>query len=354
MDKKEDKKISQYFTTGNTLLDLVVGGGERIGYGMGYEAGTIVRDWGNTSSSKTFKLCEAISANYHKYKDKFKWVFDDTEFGNKFDSQKLYGFDIVSADPEKQMHSLTVEDWANHVYEFLDSLHGDDIGFYGLDSLDGLSSEDMEERKEERYKAFKKGKEFDEGTFGMQQAKFLSQEFFRGLAADLTKKNALLYVISQERDNVGARPYQPKNKLGGGRAITFYETCRIFSTKKQMIEADDLATGLVIDVLAEKTRHPRPLRRCMMPIYFEYGIDDIGSNVDFLFDLRTPTTGELSLKKAKELQWGESSQTYTREELINFVEQEHLQNELKQKVIDKWEDREEKIRIHRTSKYENS
>jgi len=353
-EDKEKKKDSFYFSTGNTLLDLVVGGGEHIGYGMGYQAGTIVRDWGNTSSSKTFKLCEAISANYHKYKDRFKWVYDDTEFGNKFDSQKLYGFDIIPTDPEKQTHSLTVEEWANKVYEFLDSLKGDDIGFYGLDSLDGLSSEDMEERKEERYKAFKKGKEFNAGTYGMQQAKFLSQEFFRGLASDLTKKNALLYVISQERDNVGATMYQPKNKLGGGRAITFYETCRILSKKKQLIEQDDLATGVVIETIAEKTRHSRPFRRCMMPIYFEYGIDDIGSNVDFLFDLRTPT-GELIVKKAKEIKWKEDSDTvYPREEIIQYIEQEHLQKELKQRVIDKWEAREEAIRIHRADKYEDN
>ncbi len=46
-EDKEKKKDSFYFTTGNTLLDLVVGGGENIGFGMGYQAGTIVRDWGN-------------------------------------------------------------------------------------------------------------------------------------------------------------------------------------------------------------------------------------------------------------------------------------------------------------------
>jgi hypothetical protein len=347
-EDKEKKKNSFYFTTGNTLLDLVVGGGENIGYGMGYQAGTIVRDWGNTASSKTFKLCELISANYHKYKDRFKWVYDDTEFGNKFDSQKLYGFDIIDDDPEKQTHSLTVEDWANNIYAFLDSLKGDDIGIYGTDSLDGLSSADMEERKDERYKAFKKGKEFKEGTYGMQQAKFLSQEFFRGLASDLTKKNALLYVISQERDNVGGTLYQPKNKLGGGRAITFYETCRILSKKRQLIEQDDLATGVVIETIAEKTRHPRPFRRCMMPIYFELGIDDIGSNVDFLFDLRTPT-GELIIKKVKDLTY--HSEVFTREGLISYIEKEHLRKEIRTLTIDKWEAREEAVRIHRADKY---
>ena len=42
--KQTDIKGRDYFTTGHTLLDLVVGGGEGLGYGMGYASGTILRD----------------------------------------------------------------------------------------------------------------------------------------------------------------------------------------------------------------------------------------------------------------------------------------------------------------------
>lgn len=345
---EETKKKSIYFTTGCTLLDLVVGGGEKIGYGMGYEAGTIVRDWGNTSSSKTLKLNELLAANYYRFGDKFKWVYDDTEFGNKFDSKSLYGFDIIPPDPEKQTHSRTVEEMMVNVHNFLNSLKDDEMGIYALDSLDGLSSKEMEDRKEERIKAYNKGKEFNEGTYGMGQAKFLSQEFFRGLSAELAKKNALLYIVSQERDNVNAGLYQAKNRLGGGRAITFYETCRIYSKYKQDIEVKGRTIGIVVDVTAEKVRHPRPYRKCFIPIYFNYGMDDIGANIDFLYDLRTKTTGELT-SKVEVLDY--DGQKFSRDDLIQYIDENHLTDELRQKVIDKWEDIENSIVVQRSSKY---
>ena len=47
--KEAVPKRGMYFTTGSTLLDLVVGGGEKAGYGMGWEAGCIVRDAGGIS-----------------------------------------------------------------------------------------------------------------------------------------------------------------------------------------------------------------------------------------------------------------------------------------------------------------
>ena len=66
--EKEVEKKPLYFTTGHTLLDLVVGAGEHAGYGMGYPQGVIARDHGDSSSSKSYKATELIAANYHKYK----------------------------------------------------------------------------------------------------------------------------------------------------------------------------------------------------------------------------------------------------------------------------------------------
>ena len=346
---KEVQKPSFYFSTGSTIFDLVVGGGETDGYGLGYEAGTIVRDWGNTSSSKTFKLSECIAANHYKYKDNFKWIYDDTEFGNKFNSQALYGFDIIPPDPAKQTHSRTVEDMFNNVYSFLDSLKGDDIGIYGVDSLDGLSSAEMEERKDERRKAFAKGKEFNDGTYGGGAPKFLSQEFFRGLASDLTKKNALLYIISQERDNLNAGMYGKKIRLAGGKAITFHETVRIYSKAKQIMEDKNIPIGVVVEILAEKVRHPHPLRSCILPIYFEYGIDGIAANIDFLYSLRTPTTGELKAKAADNLTWDDEE--FTRDDLVKHIEKNKLQNELAKRTIAKWDADYDAVKLNRATKY---
>ena len=344
-EKKETKDTRLYFSTGSTLLDLVVGGGEKAGFGMGYEAGTIVRDWGGSSSTKTFKAVELIAANHYMYKDSLKWVYDDCEGGNKMDTQALYGFDLF---PDGRTSSQTVEEWEYNVSKFLSSLKKNEMGIYVLDSLDGLSSDATEERKDLRHKAYDKGKEFDEGTFGMNAAKFLSQEMFKGLAAMLAEKNALLYVISQERDNLNATGYQKKNRLGGGRAIGFYETARIYSKQIEKIEKQGRAVESIIKIIAEKTRHPRPFRSCMVNIKYDWGMDNIGSCIDFLFDCRSDKTGEL-LKKAGNIPFQDKE--WSRDELITYVYQQGLQKEIIQKTIDKWEGIEDEIKTDLPRKY---
>ncbi len=349
MARKQEEKEPLYFPTGSTLLDLVVGGGEAINYGMGYPSGTIVRDWGNTSSSKTFKACETIAASRYKFKDSFSWVYDDTERGNFLDSKKLYGFDIIPEDESKRTSSKTVEEWEYNINKCLDALKPDEKFIYVLDSLDGLSSKEMIDRKEDRHNAFDKGKEFDEGTYGANAAKFLSQEGMRGLASKLYEKNALLYIISQERDNLKAGLYQRQSRLGGGRAVTFYETVRIYSRMKLEEEKHGRAYGVVIQVEAEKTRHPRPWRKCLIPLYFDFGLDDIGSCLDFLYDLRSEKTGEL-LKAKDDVMWNFEA-TGRRADIIKYIEEHGQQEELRQRTISKWEEIESEIKIDRVKKY---
>ena len=347
----DSTKRGLYFTTGSTLLDLVVGGGDKAGYGMGYEAGTIVRDWGGSSSTKTFKAMEMIAANYYRYKDRLKWKYADVEFGNTIDSMGLYGFEIIPTDKrDRESVPTTVEEWEYDVSKFLDELKPNECGIYVLDSLDSLSSKELEDRKADRHASFDKGKEYDVGSYNMSAAKFLSQEMFRGLSAKLAEKNALLYIISQERDNANAGMYGKKNRLGGGRAVGFYETARIYSKLKEKEERKGRAIGVLIETTAEKVRHPRPFRSCFIPINFTYGMDDVAANIDFLFNLRSNKTGEL-LKSAKSIVWEDGKEPMSREELITFVEENKLKGELKRRVIASWEEIEDSITEVRPKKF---
>jgi RecA/RadA recombinase len=350
-EKRVDpKKTRIYFTTNHTLLDLAVGGGEAIGFGMGYPSGTICRDSGGSSSTKSFKAVELIAANKHKYKDKFRWRYCDPEHGCTIDSQALYGVDVFAPEALPPTEIQTVEEWEWDVNKFLDSLKDDECGIYVLDSLDSISSQDMEDRKEKRHTAYDKGKEFDDGTYGMSQAKFLSQEMFRGLSAKLEEKNALLYVISQERDNVNAGMYGKKNRVGGGRAIGFYETVRLYSKLKEKNEAKGRSTGVLIGVAPEKVRHPRPFRDVLVTIHFTYGIDSVADEVDFLFDCRSADTGAL-LKRSDSLTW-DDSEVMTRAEMIQYIHDNKLRKELKKRVIEKWEEIEDSIAIKLPNKFE--
>jgi hypothetical protein len=350
MGKRETPKQERiYFTSNHTLLDLAVGGGDAIGFGMGYPSGTICRDWGGSSATKSFKATELVAANAHKYGDKFKWRYCDPEHGNTIDALTLYGVDIFAPEHQPSRDITTVEEWEWDVNNFLDGLKDDECGIYVLDSLDSISSKEIEDRKEDRRKAYDKGKDYDEGTYGMAQSKFLSQEMFRGLAAKLEAKHSMLYIISQERDNVNAGIYGKKNRLGGGRAIGFYETVRIYSKLKEKFEKCNRATGVLIAVSPEKVRHPRPFRDVFVSIHFTYGIDSVADEVDFLYSCRSADTGAL-LKRADSVDW--DGETMTRDELIQYIHANRLRKELKRRVIAEWERIEDEIAIKLPSKFE--
>ena len=333
------------YPTGCDLLDLVVGGEKGK---LGYPSGKIINVVGDKSSGKTFLAFELIAAAHYTHKDNFRWVYDDCESGASINSKNLYGFDIIPDDPELAVRSRTVEDMSCNVRKFIRSLKKDEFGIYVVDSLDGLSSEELEEMAEERQNAFEKDKDFTKGSYQMGAAKFLSQEFFRTLTAEVEDKNCLIVLISQLRDNVGAGLYAPKSKRAGGRALDFYAHTVLWLTTLEKIEKKDRIIGVVINAETKKSKTPRPFRDCIFSILFDYGVDSIGSNLDFLYDLRGKR-GDL-LKAAKAVEWDKDT-ILDRDALIKYIEHSRLQDELRKRVLDKWEAIEDDIKVDRSSKY---
>ncbi len=330
----------RYFRTGSLLLDLVVGGG----IDLGFPAGKIINIVGDKSSGKTFLACEIVANAYHTYKDKVKFIYDDAESGFGFNTKNLYGFDIE----EFKIRSKTVEELFCNVKDFINKIKKDEVGIYVLDSLDGLSSSQLIEIGEERYKLFKQDKEYDKGSYQMEFAKFLSQEFFRNLTSEIDEKNILLIIISQIRTDVSLMSFR-KWTRAGGKALDFYAHTVLWLKSLRTIEKKGADIGVIIQARTEKSKTPRPYRQCLFPIYFNYGIDDIGSCIDYLYNLRSDKTGELNSKKEK-IKFDDKE--FTRDELIKFIEENDLIDGLKQMVINNWEQEEKERLIDRRKKYE--
>ena len=386
------------FTTGCQLLDLVTGGAKNV---FGIPAGRFINIVGDKSAGKTFLSNEIIASAYHKYgSKKFKWVYDDCESGYSFDTETMYGFEIM---PENPIHSRTVEEAFCNITDFAGKLKGDQFGIYVLDSLDGLTSQEQDDRAEERLKAFHAEKTFDKGTYGMGKQKYLSQEFFPQLCSTIENKNVLVIIISQIRENIDMFSFE-KYSRSGGKAMDFYAHSVLWLATAKYIEKKGRKVGVVVKAKTTKSKTPRPFRECFFSFLYDYGLDDIGSNIDYLFDLRTEK-GELNTK-AKAIQWNgdvgkltltdlkkfleeydlqdkfedsryfdgkataedifdfiQSKKEYkekfaekfgesmTRDELIEWVEENNLEDELKQRVIDKWEEFEDSIKSSRRKKY---
>lgn len=389
-----------YFQTGCRVLDKVLGGNKNV---LGVPAGKFINIVGDKSAGKTFLANEFIAWAKYNLGDKFKWCYDDCESGYSFNTEELYGFEIIPQNIEDRVHSENVEDAFCNIVRFTESLKKDEFGIYVLDSLDGLTSYEQDERAEERLKAFDEGKQLTKGTYGMGKQKYLSQEFCPQLCSAIEKKNVLVIIISQIRENVDMFSFE-KFSRSGGKAIDFYAHSVLWLATTKKILKKDTSVGVTVKAKTTKSKTPRPFRECFFSFLYDYGLDSIGTNIDYLFDLRTDK-GELN-KKACAIQWGgnndldkktlkdflsentllekyENSRyvdmdgtdtenmfafiqskkdykqkfnekfgdTMTREELITWIEENGKENELEERVDSKWEDFEDSIKSNRKKKY---
>lgn len=393
-------KETIYFRTGCEVLDKLLGGNKDV---FGVPAGKFINIVGDKSAGKTFLSNEFIAWAKYNLGKKFKWCYDDCESGYSFNTEELYGFEIMPATIEDRVHSENVEDAFCNINNFTESLKKDEFGIYVLDSLDGLTSYEQDERAEERLKAFADGKQLTKGTYGMGKQKYLSQEFFPQLCSIIEKKNVLVIIISQIRENVDMFSFE-KFSRSGGKAMDFYAHTVLWLATVKKILKKETPVGIVVKAKTTKSKTPRPFRECFFSFLYDYGLDSIGTNVDYLFDLRTDK-GELN-KKAAAIQWNGNNgfdkkqlkeflteyellekfedskyadadgtdadnmfafiqskkdykakfqekfgETMSRDEVIAWVEENGMEQELEERVNAKWEDFEDSIKSNRKKKY---
>ena len=396
-------KDRPYFKTSVKLIDMVMGGEKGV---YGNPAGRILNVCGDKSAGKTFICNEFIANAYWTYGNKFKWMYADCERGYTFDTKSMYGFDIHTPESDEPSN---VEEAFYCIKKFADNLKKDEFGIYVLDSLDALTSDEQDKRAEERIECIEKDKEM-KGTFGMGKAKYLSQEFFPQLCKVLEDKNILLIIVSQIRDNTDMFSFE-KYSRSGGKALDFYCFMVIWlaTAKKITVEEGEqkLSLGGTNKLKVTKGKVPRPYRECFYTFYYQYGIDNIATGVDYLFDIRTKS-GDISAPAAKCCEWEKNpnkkpmlgpdirtwiidnkwyddyratlnpgerfsmdsalafikadeekeklfKETFAlamdRDSLIKYIEENNLQDELDKRVEEKWEAFEAKGNLGRKPKY---
>lgn len=394
-EKKVKFKKKERLLTGSTLRDIVLGGAPGV---YGIQTGVIWNVIGVSGGGKTFESTELIAVNRSFFGNRFKFHYDDAELGNEVDCVKLYGFDLMKesllkkkskSGIEEPVRSKTVEELHMNIKKFLYKLNKDDIGCYILDSLDALISNEVKDIIEQREKKFDKNEEYDEGSYYMQKARYLKFELFPDIKPLIEESNCLLIITSQQSEKINVTHGSRKDRAGG-KALRFfahYESwMRELEKIKVVVKGEARTIGARFVEEFTKTRNPRPFRRCNTTIYFEYGISDIDSNLDFVFNLLTDTgrdkTGKDSrlrltdclelfsdenkffeiyknkratkkekedkknpIEENKELWW------INKDDLITFVESNNLEEVLKKIVINKWEEIEDKIKIERKRKY---
>ena len=288
-------------STGSTMLNLALSDTAQGGFLKGKYYFMV----GDSASGKTFlsMTCYAEASINPSFKD-YRFIYDNVEDGCLMDIERLFGketarrIEAPAGTKKKPEYSYTIEDF---YYNLDDAINEKKPFIYILDSMDGLDSEAAGKKFEEQKAAYRKGTE-TEGSYGDGKAKKNSENLRKALGK-IGKTGSILIVLCQTRDNLGSG-WDTKTR-SGGRALKFYATCEIwsshFKTLKKTYKGKDRKIRMTSKLEVKKNRITGKLKTVHVDIYPSYGMDDIGSCVDYLIS-------EGYWKKSKKISKGFISQ----------------------------------------------
>ena len=355
----QSEEVQTWIDTGITLLNCALSDNPFHGWAGG-KIGNVI---GDSHAGKTVLAFTTLaSACYDPKLANYRKKYDDAEEANEFDMRKMFGKLADEIEPpwmeyEKPedeedevygipVNSETIEDFQFHIHK---ALKEGEPFIYILDSFDSIYAQEEMDLVDKIVKAAEEGKEVKKGSYHMQQAKKASQ-LLRQIRSKLRQTDSLLLIISQTRDNVDSGPFAAKNTRSGGRALKFYSTYEMWMTYTGAIKRTrnkrERTVGSKVKVKITKNKITGKVREIEFPIYYDYGIDDIQSCVEFMIGegFWTRTKGGFKntvLKTAA-----------TKEKIISEVEQHQaLYRKLRREVGKAWKEIEDSFRVERPRRF---
>lgn len=257
--------------TGCALLDCVLGGG--------WARRRIANIVGDKSCGKTLMAIEAC-ANFAQLEPKGKIFYREAEAA--FDEPYAEGLGLPVKRVDFGPDGLgTVWDTVEVIFEDLDARlteceKAKVPGLYIVDSLDALTSIAELKRKP------------GEGTYGLEKQKMMGS-LFRQLTRRIKSADMCVIIISQVRDKIGV-VFGEKHTRTGGKALDFYASQILWLSHigrlTRTVGTIKRATGVRIKAQCKKNKVSLPFRECEFDLEFGFGIDDFGSAIDWLTEMR--------------------------------------------------------------------
>jgi len=319
-------------STGSTLLNLAL-----TDFDGGYVLGTVVHLVGDTNVGKSLLALTmmAEAAKNPKF-DNYNLIYEEPEASMHFPLERMFGPKInkVKFIPVDRSEPRTVQDWHKDLYVTYDPIKRPYI--YITDSFDALTSLDQLKDEEPTKGGWKTEKPL------------VASEMFPKIVGKIEQSKSLYVWVSQTRENIGVT-FGSNKTFSGGSAIKFYRSFEIWLAHDSNITRDvrgkKRIIGANVKVQIKKNKFTGKIREISIPVYYEYGIDDIGSMIDWM-------VGEKF--------WGKDKQTIktendfidaTRLKLISHIEENNLEGDLKKIVVECWKELEEEIKIDRKPRY---
>lgn len=256
-------------STGSTLVDLAISG--RRFKGGGIPMGIFCEIFGASSRGKTVILLE-MAGNVQRMGGDYLFLDPEARVNEEFG--KVFDFDLES---DKYKKPDTVEEAFDYIRSWKQKGEGPHVIF--SDGLAAFASKEESEGKGDEYSGARKAKEF-------------SQEF-RKTCRIIENRNYLFVATNQIRQIMGATAFQKKTKATGGNAPEYYASLRLEllkPAKDSVIKEEKTvrgvkhkqSTGVTTKVYVDKSTVSAPHKSGEMRILFDYGIDDIVTNLVYM------------------------------------------------------------------------
>lgn len=341
--------VDDFLSTGCTVLNMALSGHPDRGLAKGNYI-YFVGDSGAMKTWSTFCLFAEAARNSH-FAD-YRFVHDNAENGALMDVVKYFGQGVLDRlEPprtDKQgepVYSETVQDF----YLNLESTCRRGPCIYVLDSMDALNDDADEAKFEAELTVHEGGQAKIPGSMGMAKAKTNSKNINRVVKA-LRRNGSILAVISQVRDKVGSHIPNQKTR-GGGKALRFYAHLEVWLNLRGPITktylGKDREIGSYIQPDVQKNRITGWEGKVPTVAFIKgYGIDDLGTCVDYLIDekyWKPPTKKGGKTASAdgdddggKTVAAVEFGVVGTREQIVQKVQDDNDEWELRNLVAKRW------------------
>jgi len=349
--EKYDGDISRVISTGSTLLDLEIMG-KRV-RGGGIPGGILVEIYGPNSGGKTVLMSE-IAGGIQRQKGKVKFFDAEARLSKKF--AEIFDFTVDDCE-------FGVPNQVADVFLPLMTWNPDGppcIGQYNrrqkkcreCGDSDTCSDFDLDNRPingvfidsfAQLCGELEKGDE-EIDKRGSARAKEFSQ-WMRKLAPKITANKWLIVGSNQIRDNQKAKTdFDPKYVTPGGNAVPHAASLRLEISPAARLRDEKTINGKKVYVEYGHCSRVKIIKNTVsgqkgsaeIQIVVDYGIDDITANLQYLKKFTPGSkywTGDNSLEDA-----------------IETIEQDRLELELKEAVIDLWEEIQDKFKKDRKPK----
>lgn len=253
----------EFIDSGSHLFNRVLGGN-------GWAIGRIANLVGDSGSGKTLIAVEAC-ANFLPYvasTDDIRYIEAEMAYDESYGKQIGMPEGIHPID-----NIATVEQLFADLEAFTVARRGNRTpSLYVVDSLDAMSDAAELERA------------INEGSFGAAKAKKMS-ELFRRSVSNVSAANCTLLIVSQLRDKIGVM-FGERQSRSGGRALQYYSSQVVWLSElnkiPRTIKGVKHIVGTHIRARNKKCKVGSPYKEADITLWFNYGVDDEGSMLDYL------------------------------------------------------------------------